>query len=110
MMIHKTWRVLLLVAFVMLLFCAIRTIRRPAASDAAQKPEVAPSRAPADGNESVMTPGELRLRQLETAQNAQSMKQQEAVTELQRRQQGTTRLRSGNPGVSMEALDVAATG
>ncbi len=109
-MIQKTWRVLLSVAFVMLVFCAVRAVRRPAASDAAQRTEVSAGRAQAEENENVTATNELQVRQLETARDAQWMKQQEAAQELQRRQQEATHPPSQNSGLSLEAADVAAGG
>jgi hypothetical protein len=115
-MIRKTWRVLLSVAFVLLVFCAVRAVRRPAVSKGAQRPEVGTARAQANearesvGAVRVEATHKLQLRQLETAQEAQRMKQQEAATELQRRQEEAIRPPSENPGASVEAVETAARG
>ena len=99
-------RVLLSVACVLLVFCAVRAVRRPAASGGAQRVEVCAGRAPWGEYETdarsrktresieaihVGAAGDLQRRQLETAREAQRMKQQEAAAELQRRQQEATR-------------------
>ena len=116
MMKQKRWCVVLSVASVLLLFCAVRAVRRPAASEGAQRIEAGTGRAQAgeamETREAinVETTNDLQLRQLETAREAQRMKQQEAATELQRRQQEATRPLSQNPGLSMEAVGVAAGG
>lgn len=106
-MMQQTRRcVLLSVACVLLVFCAVRAVRRPAASDGAQRIEVCEGRAQAGEKETdarsrktmesidaihVEAAGDLQRRQLETAREAQRMKQQEAAHELQRRQQEATR-------------------
>lgn len=91
-MIHKTWRILLSVAFVLLVFCAVRAVRRPAASVGAQRMAASADRARADDAiesvdaASVEATDDLRVRQLETARDAQRIEQQETALELQRRQ------------------------
>ena len=96
MMKQKRWCVVLSIAFVVLLFCAVRAVRGPAASEAAQQIEVGAGRAQADeAIESldairVEATNELQLRHLETAREAQRTKQQEIAYELQQRQQGAT--------------------
>ena len=45
---QRRWCVVLSVACVLLVFCAVRTVKRPAASDAAQRIEVGAGRAQAD--------------------------------------------------------------
>lgn len=106
------WCVLLSVACVLLIFCAVRAVRRPTASEAAQWIEVGERLAQTDekGTETrfeesvaslvaddVEAADELQRRQLETARKAQRMEQQEAANELQRRQQGAARPLSANP-------------
>ncbi len=101
----KTW-LLLSLASILLIFCAVRAVRSPAASAGAQGPAVCENRAPSDENgtstrlrkapegagaDQVSAANELYLRQLETAQEAQRMRQQEAASELQRRQQQAPR-------------------
>lgn len=44
----KWWRVVLWVAFVLMVLCAVRDVRRTAASKGAQRIEVRASRAPSD--------------------------------------------------------------
>ena len=113
---QRGWCVLLSVAFVLLVFCAARDLRKPAASDGAQRIEV--GAAGAQANEALESAGavqveaanELQLRQLETAREAQRIEQQEAALELQRRQRESTRPPSENPGVSVEAIGIAAGG
>jgi len=115
-MIQKTWRVLLSVAFVLLVFCAVRAVRRPAASVGAPRLAVGADRtqtaeAPAGAQAvDIEASNDLQLRQLETAQEAQRIEQQEATAELQRRQQEATRPPSENPGLSVEAVGVTAGG
>jgi hypothetical protein len=101
----KTW-VLLSLASVLLIFCAVRAVRSPAVSAGAQSTAVCEGRAQSGENETIArfqkaresmdahgvnAANELQLRQLETARKAQGMKQQEAANELQRRQQEATR-------------------
>ncbi len=101
----KTW-VLLSLASVLLIFCAVRAVRSPAASAGAQSAAVCEGRTPSGENETsarfqkahesmdarnVNAANELQVRQLETAREAQRMKQQEAANELQRRQQEAIR-------------------
>ena len=101
----KTW-VLLSLASVLLIFCAVRAVRSPAASAGAQRTAVCEGRAQPGENEmsarfrkahenmdarNVNAANELQLRQLETAREAQRMRQQEAANELQRRQQEAIR-------------------
>jgi len=83
MMMHNTWRVLLSVAFILLVFCAVRALRRPAASVAAPRPVAGADRTPTVDAKAT---DDLQLRQLETAEDAQQIEQQEAAAELQRRQ------------------------
>jgi hypothetical protein len=47
----KRWRVVLWVAFVLRVFCAVRDVRRSAASNGAQRIEVRAGRAPSDEKE-----------------------------------------------------------
>ncbi|MCU0914168.1 MAG: hypothetical protein MUC88_06360, partial [Planctomycetes bacterium] len=85
--------VLLPIACVLLVFCAVRAVRKPAASEGAQRIALSESRAQADEKE---TPAPLRTamestpeldietadewpRQLETAREAQRLKHQEAA-------------------------------
>jgi hypothetical protein len=91
-MMYKTWRILLSVAFILLVFCAVRAVQRPAASVGAQRMEASADRARAEeavksvDAAGVEATGDLRVRQLETARDAQRIKQQETARELQRRQ------------------------
>jgi len=102
--------VLLSVGCMLLVFCAVRAVRRPAASGAAQRidvPEALAQAAEKATNPRFQPIGEsispvnveatsdLPQTHLETAQAAQQMKQQEAARELQQRQQGATRPLSG---------------
>ena len=119
---QQSWRVLLVVVSVLLVFGVVHALRRPAASDGAQRIAVGAGGAPADekgtdarfqkamasleANE-VQAADELQRRQLETAAEAQRMKQQEAITELQRRQQQASRPLSAHPGLSVEAVGLA---
>jgi hypothetical protein len=101
----ETW-VLLSVASVLLIFGAVRAVRSPAVSAGAQSgtpnamhrvwepsPAVCEGRAPSNGNQTsagandINAANELHRRQLETAREAQRMRQQEAANELQQRQQ-----------------------
>ena len=106
---QKTWCILLSVACAVMVFCAIRAARRPAASRAAQRIEVAAGRVqankavedvPASDAEAA---NEVQLRQLEAAGDAQQIRQQEAAGELQRRQQTATRSQADNPSMSVDA-------
>jgi hypothetical protein len=109
MMRKKTW-VLLSLASVLLIFCAVRAVRSPVASAGAQSgtpnamyrvwepsTAVCEDRAPPDENETgagannINTASELHVRQLETAREAQRTKQQEAAHELRRRQREAAR-------------------
>ncbi len=86
----KRWWVVLSVAFVVMVFCAVRDVRRSAASNAAQRIEVRAGRAPSDEKETdarfkkaieiidandAKAANELQLRQLEAAREAQRMRQ-----------------------------------
>ncbi|MEN6577307.1 MAG: hypothetical protein ABFD90_13265 [Phycisphaerales bacterium] len=51
MMEQKRWWVLFWVASILLMFCVVRAIRSPAASDASQRIEVCEGRAQSDENE-----------------------------------------------------------
>jgi len=109
-MIRDTrWRAVLSVASILLVFCVIRAVRPPAASDGAPRIEVGEGRVPAAENgtdarfpkarasaeaNSVQAASELQQRQWETAQEAQRVRQQEAAGELRQRQQEATRPRS----------------
>jgi hypothetical protein len=99
---QKRGCVLLSVACVLLVFCAVRAVRKPAASDGARRIEVCEARAQANeiGTDTpfwkaaesletshVQAAQELERTRLETAGAAQRMRQQEAAHELQRRQQ-----------------------
>ncbi len=92
----KTW-VLVSLASVLLVFCMVRTARSPAVSAGAPSAAVYEDRAPSNENERsaganhLNAAGELHLRQLETAQEVQRMKQQEAAHELQQRQRQAPR-------------------
>jgi hypothetical protein len=105
----ETW-VLLSLTSVLLVFCAVRAVRSPAASAGAQSgtpnamyrvwepsTAVCAEHAQPDENETgagannINTAHELHLRRLETVREAQRMKQQEAANELQWRQQEVTR-------------------
>jgi flagellar biosynthesis/type III secretory pathway M-ring protein FliF/YscJ len=48
---RKWWRVVLWAAFVLMVFCAVRDVRRPTASRGAQRIEVRAGRAPSDEKE-----------------------------------------------------------
>jgi hypothetical protein len=111
-MTEKRWCVLLSVASVLVMFCAVRAVRRLAASDAAQRIEVCAGLTQLDGKETnagfqnaresidainVGATNDLQRRQLETARDAQQTRQEEAASELQRRQQEATRLLPENP-------------
>jgi len=102
-------RILLSVAFVLMLVCAVRAVRRPAASAGAQKTDVRAGRVQSDGAAgradvtNAETANELQVRRLKAAGEAQRTKQQEAANELQRRQQEAARVLSDNPGVSVDA-------
>lgn len=91
-MMHKTWRILLSVAFILLVFCAVRAVRRPVASQGAPRVKASADRARAEAAvksvdaAGVETTDDLRVRQLETARDAQRIEQQETALELQRRQ------------------------
>jgi flagellar biosynthesis/type III secretory pathway M-ring protein FliF/YscJ len=98
MMQQKTWCVVLSVVCVLVVFCAVRAVRRPAASEGAQRIEVSAGRAQA--NEAII---DLPLRQLETIREAQRTRQQETADELQCRQQEAPGLPSDNPAVSVDA-------
>ena len=108
MMQQKTWCILLSVACAVMVFCAIRAARRPAASKAAQRIEVAAGRIQA--NEAVEdveaidagAANEVQLRRLEAAGDAQQIRQQETANELRQRQQEATRPLSDNAGASMD--------
>jgi hypothetical protein len=94
MMKQKSRCVLLSVACILVVFCAVRAVKRPMASDAAQRIEAGASRTLADESVTdarfpVTATDNLRLTQLETARRAQRIKQQEAARELQHRQQET---------------------
>ena len=92
----KTW-VLVSLTSVLLVLCVVRTARSPAVSAGAQNTAYYEDRAPSNENETsagannINAAGELHLRQLETAQEAQRMKQQEAANELQQRQRQAPR-------------------
>ncbi len=96
MMKRQTW-VLISLASVLLIFCAVRAVRSPAVSAGAQRTGVCEDLARSDeketsaGADNSNAANELRLRQLETAGAAQRMRQQEAANELQRRQQQAPR-------------------
>ncbi len=109
---QNKWSVLLSVVCVLFVFCVVRAVRRPAASDAAQRIEVGESPAQVDEEgtdtrfqtalesleaDHVQAANELQQRQLETAGEAQRIEQQEAAAELLRRQQEAARPQSGNP-------------
>ena len=100
------WRAVLSVASILLVFCVVQAVRRPAASDGAPRIEVGEGCVPAAENgadarfqkamanveaNSVPAASELQQRQWEAAQEAQRVKQREAAGELQRRQQEATR-------------------
>jgi hypothetical protein len=91
MMKQRGWCVLLSVAFAVLVFCAARDLRKPAASNGAQRIEAGAAGARAKetsesiGAVHVRAASDLQLRRRETAQEAQRVKQQEAAAELQRR-------------------------
>jgi hypothetical protein len=106
-MMKQTRRdVLLSVACVLLVFCAVRAVRRPAVSGAAQRIDVPEALAPAAekatsarnqpalesiGPMKVEAAHDLSQMLLETARAAEEMKQQEAALELLQRQQETSR-------------------
>jgi len=108
-MVGKTWRVLLSVAFVLLVICAVRAVRRPAASEGAQRTVARVDRAHASEAAermeavSVGATNDLQSRQWEAAGAAQRIEQQEAAAELQRRQQEGARPPAENRGISPEA-------
>ncbi len=93
---QKRWRVVLWVAFVLMVLCAIRDVRRSTASKGAQRIEVRAGRALSDEKETdvrlkttiertidendVETANELQRRQREAAPEAQRMRQQEGAT------------------------------
>ena len=92
---QKRWRVVLWVAFVVMVFCAVRDVRRSAASNGAQRIEVRAGRAQSDEKETdarfkkaiesidendAKAANELPLGQLEAAREAQRMRQQEEAT------------------------------
>lgn len=106
-MTEKKRCVLLSVVSVLVMFCAVRAVRGPAASDAAQRIAVCESLTQMAEKQTdtgfqqaresidainVEATNDLQQRQLETARDAQRTKQQEAASELQRRQQEVTRL------------------
>ena len=85
---QKAW-VLLPLACVLLIFCAARVVRRPAASDGAQRIEVCESLAQADAKET-----DARFQQATESIDTDNV---QAAHELQRRQQEATRPLSENP-------------
>jgi len=95
MMNPRTWCVLLLVAFV--LFCTVRAVRRPVASEGAQSIKV-----PAGYAQLEEAATESQSTRLEAAGDAQQIRQQETANELRRRQLDATCLLSANPGVSAD--------
>lgn len=100
---HTKWYILLALASAMLVCDAVRDIRRPAASVGAERTETGhhavhpdagaanarfrPSPPDPQPNE---TAAELQQQRLETAQDAESVRLEEAATELQHRQQQIT--------------------
>lgn len=126
---HKEWWIPLSVASVLLLFCAVRALWRPAASDAAHRIAVCKGRAQSDENEmdsrfkravesmdanNTKAADAATLKQLEAAKEAQlnqqkaareaQLRQQEAAKEAQLTQKETPRPSSENPGLSIEAV------
>ena len=98
--------ILLSMACVLVVFCAVRAVRKPAASEGGQKIEACENQTQAGEKETdirlpntaertnalvVETTDDGQQRYLETAQEAQRLKQQEAAQELQQRQQEATR-------------------
>ena len=92
---QKWWRVVLWVAFVLMVLCAVRDVRRTAASKGAQRIEVRTGRAGSDEKETdarlknaiesmvendAKAANELQRRPLEAAGEAQWMRQQEEAT------------------------------
>jgi len=114
MMKQKGWCVGLSVACVLLVFCAVRTVRGPATSEGAQGSAIGAARVKADqatkstGALYAEANNDVRLRQLETAGEAQRIKQEEAAQELQWRQQETTQPLSENPGLYVETAGIIA--
>jgi hypothetical protein len=97
----ETW-VLLFLASVLLVLGVVRAVRSPAAAAGAPSAALCQERVPSDENgtstgcqkalesagaNDIDAASELHLRQLETATEAQRMKQQEAANELLRRRQ-----------------------
>ncbi len=115
---HKKWWVLLSVASVLILFCVVRAIWRPAASDAAHRIEAGAGRT--QSAEDVMDARLQRvlksmdanntkaadaatLKQLEAAKEEQ-LRQQQAAKEAQLTQQEPPGPSPENPGLSVEAV------
>jgi hypothetical protein len=88
---RKWWRVVLGVAFVLMVLCAVRDVRRPIASRGAPRIEVRAGRAPSDEKKTdarfpkatesldendAKAADELHRRQLEAAGEPQRMRQQ----------------------------------
>ena len=115
---HKKWWIPLSVASVLIMFCVVRAIWRPAASDAAHRIEVGASRTQSDENamdtrlqralesmdaDNAKAADAATLKQLEAAKEAQ-LRQQQAAREPQPTQQETPAPSSENPGLSIEAV------
>ena len=98
--------ILLSMACVLVVFCALRAVRKPAASEGGQRIEAGENQTQACEKETdtplpnttervnalvVETTDDGQQRYLETAEEAQRLKQQEAAQELQRRQQEAIR-------------------
>ena len=125
---HKKWWILLSVASVLLMFCAVRTFWRPAASDGAHRIEARESRARSGENQmdlqlkkaleridadKTKAADAATLKELETAKEAQlkqqvvtetQLKEQEAAKEAQLTQPETPLPMSENPGLPIDAV------
>jgi preprotein translocase subunit SecF len=84
---QKRWRVLLWIAFVVMVLCAVRDVRRSAASKGAQRIEVRAGRAPADRKQMdarLQNAGESKDENNTKGANESQQRLQQAAREAQR--------------------------